>query len=279
MADLEPRIDPEPLNALELASSLRARSIVGRVFFVWTRTFTQLLVVAAIVHVPLLGFEWWLQGLPPGDSMRDRIVRVLPGIDFFVLSRVVEAFAALLVFQRLKGVEVSVARSIREGLRRIGTILAIVVITLVALMLIPMAALVLLFYVLHDPRAHLAVALLPFVVAWLTYALVYCLPMPVALVEGVGAFKAFQRSRILTRGFRFRIFRMWFLLGLVTVIPRAILHSAVTSVAEPFEKLLVAAGVDWLLASLACVVPMVLYNDLRTVKEGTEIDQLLEVFE
>jgi hypothetical protein len=279
MADVEPLIDPEPLTAHELTANLRARSIVGRIFFVWTRTFVQLLVVAAIVHVPLLGLEWWLQGLPAGDSTRDRIVRLLPMIDLFVLSRVVEAFAALLVFQRLKGDEVGVARSIRQGLRRIGAILAIVVITAVVLMVIPMAVLVLAFLGMHDPGGRVAVALLPFVVAWLTYLLVYCLPMPVALVEGVGAIQAFRRSRILTQGFRFRIFRMWFLFILVTFIPRAILASAVKSVADPFAKLLVAAGVDWLLASLTCVVPIVLYHDLRAVKEGIGLEELLKVFE
>jgi hypothetical protein len=268
---------------VETSTRFSARRVVARTLYVWSRTLPQLLVVAAIVHVPLLAFAFWLRDVPIEKSPLGALRRLLPYIELTVFSRIVEALATRLVFERLRGAATDVARSIAQGFRRLWTVVTIAGLTAVTFMALPMAAM-LLFVRIFGPSDASAyetgfIGIVSFLVVGLACLLVFVVPIPAALVEGLGAFRAFNRSRILTRGSRWGIFWTWFLFGIVVWITNRIVRGFQSSLDDKLAVLLVALGFDLLLASLTCVLPIVLYHDLRETKEGIGIEEILKVFE
>lgn len=257
--------------------------IVARSISIWWRTMPQLLAIAAIVHLPLLAVKWWLaQGQE--ESLRALVSHFMPVLDLTVAASVIEGLAVLLIFKRLRREPADVARSVRQGTRRLGTILAIAAIVLAVLVVIPTTVAIVSGFTSSSSRGLGATGVSEFVVVvmvlgWLTYSLVFSVTIPAAIVEGHGAVKAFNRSRVLTSGARGRIFGMWFLFGLATGVPTRILQMIVESIQDPTTALLAGAVLDWFVAALTCVVPIVLYHDLREAKEGIGIEELLKVFE
>jgi branched-subunit amino acid transport protein AzlD len=274
-----------PVSArVDATKKFSASRVVTRTLSVWWRSLPQLLAIAAIVHVPLFAVKWWASGAPEG-SFGTIVDGALSVVEFTVFSRGIEGLAVLLVFQRLQREPADVARSIRQGVRRLGTVLAIAVITAVVLFAIPAIAVGVTFARGPAPSGGFGVvgasefAILSFVLVGLVYSLVFFIPVPAALVEGLGAFAAFNRSRILTSGCRGRILLMWIMYSLVTGIPTRLVAALVVSIQNPTIALLVDAAGQWLAASLTCVLPIVLYHDLRETKEGIGIEELLQVFD
>ena len=261
--------------------------IVTRTFSIWWRSLGQLLAIAALVHVPLLALKWWLHE-GGEESWRATFLGMLPVLNLTVFPNVIEGLAVLLVFQRLRGEPADVGRSIRQGTGRLWTILAIAAVIFVVMLVIPTVFVVM--ASLSPPTSHgfrtsgtaefavIAMSISMLIVAML-YSLVFVVAIPAAIVEGHGPFRAFNRSRILTSGTRGRIFLMWLLFGLTTGVPNAILLGVLASIKNPTSELLAGAGVDWLVSTLSCVLPVVLYHDLREIKEGIGIEELLKVFE
>jgi hypothetical protein len=261
--------------------------IVSRTFSIWWGSLPQLLAIAALVHVPLLGLKWWLHEGEEG-SWRATFLGFLPALNFAVFPDIIEGLAVLLIFQRVRGEPVDLGRSIRQGSRRIGTILAIAAVVSVLMLAIPTA--LVLMAADSASRHHglgssgvtqgtIFVMSIAILIVLLLYVLVFCIPIPAAIVEGHGPFAALNRSRLLTRGSRLRIFGTWLLFGLTTVVPGLILQAILKAIENPTTQLLAGSGVDWFVAALGCVLPIVLYHDLRETKEGIGIEELLKVFE
>jgi hypothetical protein len=258
---------------------LGAGDLVGRALAVWITTLPHLLLVVAIVHVPLRGLEWWLLAATKGEVWRGTILRLMPVLDWTVFSRIVEGLAVPLVFQRLRRDPPDVARSIRQGVRRFGAVATIAIVTLVVVIVVPAVGAV----VVARRSGPSTDALQLFVVAMGTaaviYPLVFCVSIPSALVEERGPFSAFNRSRKLTSGSHLRILRVWILCFLVTMIPSRILQYLVHELDDRTAEFFAGAALSALVASLTCIVPIVLYHDLRESKEGIGIAELLQVFD
>src|SRR5262249_49200895 len=105
-----------------------------------------------------------------------------------------------------------------------------------------------------------------------------CVPIPVALLEGRGVIASIGRSWILTRGSRLAIAGAYAGFFGVAIAASSLLCVVPLPVAGVAGIVLDFAG-EVLIASVACVIPTVVYHELRAVKEGVGSEQLATVFE
>jgi hypothetical protein len=112
----------------------------------------------------------------------------------------------------------------------------------------------------------------------ITMTMLYVAPAA-CLVEQLGPVDSLSRSADLTKGYRWQIFGLAFLLGLVIVIA-SVLIGAVLGVMGG-STVITIGGYLWDIVSRAvmAVVTVVAYHDLRVAKEGVDIEHIAAVFD
>jgi len=136
--------------------------------------------------------------------------------------------------------------------------------------------------VLGVTAAVLVLAILGFAVMVFPAAIVISacfVAVPACVVEGLGPIQSMRRSAELTRGYRWRIFALWFAIMLI----EAIVQSELDQAARPFGNFasILAPQVAWdaLVGAFAVVLTAVTYRELRVAKEGADDNQVATVFD
>jgi hypothetical protein len=137
-----------------------------------------------------------------------------------------------------------------------------------------------LFGILFLTVIAVAVGIVLLVVPGILVALAFSVAAPVRVGEGRGVFGSFQRSRDLTRGFRWRILLVFILIaliggavGLVGGMLRSIFHVSLATWAVSGNPLTTAA-----MQLVNTAAAAVIYCELRRVKEGGGAGQVAEAF-
>jgi hypothetical protein len=261
---------------------VRVADIFGGAFRAWVRSLPQLLLIAALAHAPLIALRIVASGAARPDSWRGGIGRALPLLDLAV-SAAAEACAVVLVLQRLRGERPTPLASLRAGARRLGTVLGITAIlnapngASAVLDLFSSAAV----RARPGPGSLLANELTPWDVGLTAFTFlvgVYlCGPIAVAVVERRGVIASIGRSWLLTRGFRLTIAFAYLLLSLAAIFVLGLRDSIDLPASDPTALLIDVAG-DLLLSSFTCVVPTVIFHELREARESSGGEHLVEVF-
>jgi hypothetical protein len=217
---------------------------------------------------------------------------MLPVIQFLAISAVGQAFAVRFVFQRLRGDRPDLGRSIAVGMKNLGVVAGID-------LLLSAPQILYLFIIVFETKTliednatgirggtagigalgalelgSIAIALFLFVVQ-----LVFPVAAPAAVVESRGVFASFRRSATLTKGSRSTIFGVYFIYGLILMLPAGGISFIIETMRPGASQFLARSAHDLLLASLTCVLPIVLYHELRDSKEGIGIEDLAAVFD
>ncbi len=276
---------------------IRVADLFGGAFRVWFGSFPQLLFIAALTHAPLIALRLVARGRPAHDAAREFVGRALPLLDL-AAAAAIEACAVVLVLERLRGGRPDVMRSIRTGARRLVTVLGITAIlnapngASAALDLFstdaPESPFSLenaaswdsvLALATPDGAANwepvawtVAVGLFTFLVS-----VFLCGPVAVAVAERRGVIASIGRSWMLTRGFRLTIAFSYLLLSLAGFGAIAARHAIDLPVRGDAALLVDVAG-DLLVATFACVVPIVIFHELREARESSGGEHLVEVF-
>ncbi len=113
--------------------------------------------------------------------------------------------------------------------------------------------------------------------------------LPVAVIEQPGVFASFSRSRVLTKGNRWRIFALFVILIAVSFIGGFIIGFVIGFVFGFTESFIEGSGalsaptIDWVTSAFAsalwAIASAVSYHDLRVAKEGVDVDELAAVFD
>jgi len=108
---------------------------------------------------------------------------------------------------------------------------------------------------------------------------VYFVVLPACVVEELGPLQSLRRSAVLTKGYRWRIFGLWFAVMMMEVIVQALLDQAARPIGN--NVLILAPQVLWdmVVGAFLAVASVVIYRDLRIAKEGIEPDQTATVFD
>jgi hypothetical protein len=186
-----------------------------------------------------------------------------------VLSTLSQAIVLYGAFQDMRGRPVSLADCLRVGLNRFFPIIGLAITVGLAVLFASMLL----------------------VIPGLILYMMWYVATPVCVVEQLGPFRSLGRSRVLTKGHRWKLFGLTLLILLPAVIVGGILVGVTsvllgtggivglpTALATPFGQII---NLIWSAAwgAFLAVVIVVTYHDLRVAKEGVDTEQIAAVFE
>jgi len=233
---------------------------LGLSFQSWFRNFVPFTALAAVLYAPVFIYVATLDF--ESASSLDKVIDRLFLWPIYLVVGLSTLLAPMLIYrivQDLNGVKVSLWTSIQHGVR--GFLPAIVLAVIVN--------------VLQEvPGGGIASTILTCI--WFVAA-------PAAVAEKLGPFAAFGRSAELTRGRRWGIFGVTFLIGILAailmfawIVPSVSAATELSSV-RTFAYVLVALfGV---LHMFTGIVEAVSYALLRQDKDGVSHDELARIFE
>jgi hypothetical protein len=242
-------------------------NVLGMSFRVWLRNIVPFLLITAIFYAPpWLWAASTLSGEHTAESLKHAtLVFTVAGLLTWLLNVFVSAVLTYGVVMELHGQRASIGACLATGLSRFFPALGT---GLLAAICAGLAALALL------------------VPGIIVFCMLY-VATTVAVVERPGVTGALSRSRELTRGHKFEIFGMLFLLGLISfAIGFALRGFSLTqphTVEAAFEslqrQLYYSIGQQIIMGSLGAVVASVAYCFLRAEKEGTSAAELAAIFD
>lgn len=236
---------------------------LGLAFKAWFRNFIPITLLAAVLYTPVI--VWIATSTPDLTATKDALVNNYFVRPTYVLVGLATFMAPLLTYriiQDLNGTRVSLLTSIKYGMRGIVPAILLAAITNV-------------------------LAMVP--IGGILGAIINCIwfvASPAAVAERLGPVAALSRSAVLTKGRRWGIFGLTFVVGLLMVllmlayIIPMVQHPDLQDPAGQFKQ---AAIVIVLLAALfntlTGIVAAVSYALLRQDKDGVTHEELARVFE
>lgn len=244
-----------------MSDEFRVGNVLGRAIGVYLRNFVPFTFLVTLVYSPLIVLVvTTLYGDLGNDDLA--FIAVALGFGTILLGIVTGAAVAYGTFEQLRGRRISMLASVSVGLRRLVPVLLMTI--------------VMTFFV--------ALGWIALVVPGVMLICRWWVAVPVAVVERPGILASLGRSSELTRGYRWKVFGIVFVLGLVGVGARKLFEATILSkpyATLPEIKVYLAAtlATNVLIGGLTAVVTCVAYHDLRTIKEGLDSDELAAVFE
>ena len=246
-------------SSLPVASEgLRIGKVLSRSFTVLVRSFPKYILFGAIMALPNL-----IQLLRYGsasdfnlgrhESRGESLAFALLSFVLYALCQSVMIYGA---FQDIRGRPFDPGASISRGFRRffpvLGTSFCFGFVIVLGLAL--------------------------FILPGLIILTMYLVAVPVCVVEGLGPVRSLDRSRLLTKGHRWKIFAIY----LAPIVPIAVMFVLMiigSVVAGSTGSIIVAYFGSALLSTSEAIVTIVTYHDLRAAKGGLDIEQLAAVFD
>ena len=287
----EPDAAPGPGDGLAARGKSRARSgrrpfdtgnAIAKTFSVWISGFVPFTAMAALVHVPMIAWTFLADEV---TEPMTAVLMALLGVPLaLVLSQVVTSALIYGVFQRLRGEGVSLGRCFSVGVARLLPVIAVAILSFIlyALPMIPAGVAAVVASATGPSLDKLGAAgflallgVFPMFVIWLGLIAA----VPAVVVERTGVLGALRRSWDLTRGYKWRIFLVAFVIGLVMLLVGCMFQLPTRG--QPDHPLAPILDIvkDVLLAPLQAVLPAVIYHDLRVNKEGIASEELAAVFD
>jgi hypothetical protein len=161
------------------------------------------------------------------------------------------------VVQELRGRGFTFSDSLRIGFGRMG---AVVGLSLLVGLLVGLAAILL---------------LVPGLIVWCVYAVA----VPVCVVESLGLRASMTRSSFLTKGNRWRIFGIFVLILIASIVVGAIIGFIAGKTGGIHLVQVASFLIEAVVGSFNAVAVGVLYYQLRVAREGADIEKIASVFD
>lgn len=238
-------------------TELLVGAVISRSFSILFKNFVPFMLLTAIVHVPLIAVLVFF-GSGAGSVGEEGALGVgfATGLGTFLLNTIASAAVIYGVFQQLRGQHVSMGACITVGLGRLLTVLGVGILTIICIGL-----------------GYMALIIPGIIITFMLHVAV-----PVAVVENPGAIESLKRSKELTDGFKANIFGVVFVLALIgggCGLILGIFMEILPGIAGVIAK----QGVEIFFGALSAVATGVIYHDLRVIKDGVNVDDLVRVFE
>jgi hypothetical protein len=230
--------DPYFAPAPARPAVFRAGLAVNRALATLVHNFPAFWSVAAVVTLPDLVVE-----ASRGD---DFLWTILASVVSGVLAYASQAVLADAAFQSLEGGVVDVSRSMQVVLTR--------------------------FFALAGLAGWVGLAVgigfVLLIVPGLICLVMFAVAVPVCVVEGRSAFASMQRSAALTSGYRWPLFWLYLMLGLVLWMTMLVLQQALAQIGGDMVQTLGVWALRAAVTAFHAVLGVVIYRDLRAAKEG-----------
>lgn len=238
-----------PAAAAPVRETFSIGSAISRSVSVWGRNLPFFFAVSFLAYLPMLLLS---PGVPTSGAAWGMWL-----LGFFfsiVLSYVATGLMTYSVLEQLRGRAASPGASISYGLSRAGPLLAAAIFT----------------------GIMIGGAMLLLIIPGIILAVRWCLISPVVIAEKGVDPRA--RSAELTAGHRWALFGLLFLLGIGGAIIGALARAVVGAHPGFMAMLLGQVLPQALVLSFSAVLYGIIYYQLRSEKEGIDIEQLTSVF-
>jgi hypothetical protein len=238
----------------------RVGRVLNRTTSVLSRNFLPFFIVTAVAQLPTILLSELSAVTPSGSDQAAVQSAILLGLGLLltmVLSVLSQAVVLYGAFQDMRDRPVRLVESLQVGLRRFFPIIGLGI----AMSLIG------------------GIASILFLIPGLILFTMWFVATPVCVVEKLGPFGSMGRSSRLTKGHRWKIFGLFLLLIIISVVVSqslAVILAAMGGVALALFGTVVWGGVWGAFYAISVVVT---YHDLRAAKEGTDIGQIAAVFD
>ena len=232
----------------------RVGVVLSKTFSVFGSELGSFLLLAFIPLIPVLAVTLLALAGPQKAPQASGAAALggLSGILTFVLGIVAQATTLYGAFQQMGGRPFSIGESLSVGF---GRALPVFGVALLAGLLTGLASILLL------------------VPGIIVFCMLY-VAVPACVIEKLGVMDSLRRSAQLTKGYRWQIFGLLALVGIISFIAQfvLILLGGITGQLLTFCWLVIAI-------SFGAVLVAVVYHDLRVAKEGMDTDHLADVFD
>jgi MFS family permease len=238
----------------------RVGRVLNRTTSVLSRNFLPFFVVTAVAQLPTILLPEFWTATPFGSDQAAVHSAILLGLGLLlmmVLSVLSQAVVLYGAFQDMRGRPVRLAESLQVGLRRFFPIIGLGI----AMSLIGGIASVL------------------FLIPGLILFTMWFVATPVCVVEKLGPLGSMGRSSRLTKGHRWKIFGLFLLLIIISVVVSQSVAVILVAIGGVTLALLGAIAWGGVWGAFYAISVVVTYHDLRAAKEGTDIDQIAAVFD
>jgi uncharacterized membrane protein YvlD (DUF360 family) len=230
--------------------AFRIGSVLSRSFSLLFQNFLPYTFLIAIVYVPLLALD---AAFPVREDDIEVNARALLSILLYMAA---SGFVAYGVLEQLRGQRASMKACMAACLRQIVPVLGSSLLSLVCILL----------------------GLFVLVVPGIIVMLMFWVTVHVAVIERLGILATLERSRELTRGHKVRLFGIFLVIWL-PMIGLGMLANAITEDLGSAAGFLVTLVNELLNGVVGAVITAVIYHDLRTLKDGVGVDDVVRVFE
>jgi hypothetical protein len=241
-------------------TDFRVGRVLNRTTSVLSRNFLTFFVATAIAQLPTVLLSQSSTSVTPGAgpaAVQPVILLAVGILLMMVLSVLSQAIVLYGAFQDMRGRPVSLVESLQVGLRRF----------------FPIIGLGLCMSLLGG------IASLFFLIPGLILFTMWFVATPVCVVEKLGPLSSMGRSSRLTKGHRWKIFGLFLLLIIISLVVSQVVAVIFAAVGGPPLALIGAVLWGGVWGAFYAISVVVAYHDLRVAKEGTDIEQIAAVFD
>jgi len=241
----------------ESSSGFMVGDVLGRTFSILGRNLVPFLVIAAVAAIPHLFLDRTAISSMPGMSsqmiFQSGWSLIIGGL-VQILTQAVILHAA---FQDMLGRPIRIGDSVRVGFSRFLPILGLSILL----------------------GFGIVVGLLFVIIPGVILLVMWSVALPACVVEAQGPVGSLGRSIELTKGHRWKIFGLLFLIWLVSMILSFALGATGAMVAGHYGLLGAQFIIQTVLGAFRAILVIVIYRDLRVAKEGIGTEQIAAVFD
>jgi hypothetical protein len=282
----------DPAMADGAFARLVIRSVVDRAIAVYRHNFLPFTLISLTAFSPLLVVASVLLISPRG--LAGASTSLYFGVEFatillFLFSQAILVHAS---FQFLHGREVNLLQSGRAALYRFIPIIGIALFALVAFLVVFVGLTLLAisvsfgsseFFVRRGFAALSVIVMIAELIAifalTVMLAVRWCVAVPVCMVERAGPWRSLRRSMRLTKGYQWKIFGIVLLLFAGFVAVDNLFATVLWAIGDVAMRYVVSAIWYAVWGAFLAVFLGVTYYELRRVKEGVNLEQIVSVFD
>jgi MFS family permease len=246
-----------PLPTRFAEGDFRVGAVLNRTFSVLSRNFLPFFIVVVVANLPILLMSHDLGTAPAEPASANVGASILGAFLAVALNMLSQAIILYGAFQDMRGQRVNLGESLGVGLSRFFPIVGLAI---VASLLMGLGFILL-------------------IIPGLILMTMWFVATPACVVEQLGPFRSMKRSSQLTKGHRWKIFGLIFVLLIISSI---ISPTLTVSLAAIGGRLLAVTGsAIWhgVWGAFYAIAVVVTYHDLRVAKEGIDIEQIAAVFD
>ncbi|MFL6195791.1 MAG: hypothetical protein ACJ75H_16555, partial [Thermoanaerobaculia bacterium] len=227
----------------------------GETFAVYFRNFIPFALLTALVMAPL----FIAQGAMQSSAASGNLAAALPSAIITLIGAIVCPYIATSaitygVFQQMRRQDTSIVDCLRLGLSSLLPVLGLALVQGIVV----------------------GLGFLACVIPGILFMVRWAVAIPTAVEERPGIGGALDRSTYLTDGYRWEIFQVLFVLGVIN-LGSAFVVGMTSAIDQTLFQVL--SGVQRVMAvGLSATAAAVMYYRLRSLKESIDVDQIASVF-